>query len=89
MGDVARTSLILRLWEPDPEARWARMQRLARDVFHAMYLNRYLQLRPVSRAAIDAWLLPVAIARTLEDVDHERLSLPPMIESLAIHVEPD
>ncbi len=89
LGDVARTSLILRLLEPDSEARGAGLQRLARDVFHAIYLNRYLQLRPVPRAAIDAWLLPVAIARTLEDIDYERLRLPRLIESLATHVEPD
>ncbi len=89
LGDVARTSLILRLLDPEPDTRGAWLLRRARDVFHATYLNRYLQLRPVTRAAIDAWLLPVAIARTLEDIDYERPILPHLIESLATHAEPD
>ncbi len=89
LGDVARTSLILRLLEPDSDERWAGMLRLARDVFHATYLNRYLQLRPVTRAAIDAWLLPVAVARTVENIDYERASLPGLIESLVTHAEPE
>jgi aminoglycoside phosphotransferase (APT) family kinase protein len=89
LGDVARTSLILRLLEPSPEMSIPWALRLVRDIFHATYLWRYRQLRSVSREAIEAWLLPVAVARTLENVVYERENLPRLIYSLMNHVQPD
>ena len=82
LGDVARTSLILRLLEPSPEMSITWALRLVRDIFHATYLKRYLQLRSVSREAIEAWLLPVAVARTLEGLPYERENLPRLIQAL-------
>jgi aminoglycoside phosphotransferase (APT) family kinase protein len=89
LGDVARTSLILRLLEPLPEMSFGWMLRLVRNVFHATYLKRYQQLCSVSRAAIDAWLLPVAVARTLENVPYEHENLPRFIQSLVTRDQSD
>jgi aminoglycoside phosphotransferase (APT) family kinase protein len=88
LGDVARTSLILRLIEPS-QTSFAWTLRLRRDIFHAIYLRRYLQLRSVSHAAIEAWLFPMAVARTLENVTYEHENLPRFIEALAAHVQSD
>lgn len=82
LGDVARTSLILRLLEPSPAMSIPWALRLVRDIFHATYLKRYQQLRSVSREAIEAWLLPVAVARTLEGLPYERENLPRLIQAL-------
>lgn len=89
LGDVARTSLILRLLEPSPEMSIPWALRLVRDIFHASYLKRYQQRRSVSREAIEAWLLPVAVARILENVVYERENLPRLIHSLMDHVQSD
>ena len=82
VGDVARTSLILRLLEPSPEMSIPWALRLVRDIFHTTYLRRYMQLRSVAREAIEMWLLPVAVARTLEHVPYEHENLPRLIEKL-------
>ena len=87
LGDVARTSLILRLLEPSPEMSIPWALRLVRDLFHVTYLRRYRQLRSVSREAIEVWLLPVAVARTLENVPYEQKNLPRFIEKLMIDAE--
>jgi aminoglycoside phosphotransferase (APT) family kinase protein len=82
LGDVARTSLILRLLEPSPEMSITWALRLVRNIFHATYRQRYMKLRSVSREAIEAWLLPVTVARTLENVPYERENLPRLIQAL-------
>jgi Ser/Thr protein kinase RdoA (MazF antagonist) len=82
LGDVARTSLILRLLEPSPEMSIPWALRLVRDIFHTTYLRRYQQIQSVSREAIEVWLLPVAVARTLENLPYERENLPRLIEKL-------
>ena len=87
LGDVARTSLILRLLEPSPEMSIPWALRLVRDIFHAAYLRRYMQLRSVSREAIEAWLLPVAVARTLENLPYEHENLPRLIHALMNHAQ--
>ena len=87
LGDVARTSLILRLIEPSSEMSIPWALRLVRDVYHAAYLKRYIQLRSVSREAIEMWLLPVAVARTVEKVPYEHENLPHFIEKLMIGAE--
>jgi thiamine kinase len=89
LGDVARTSLILRLLEPSPKMSipWALW--LVRDIFHTTYLKHYQQLRSVSREAIEVWLLPVAVARTLENIVYERENLPRLIHSLMDHAQSD
>ena len=89
LGDVARTSLILRLLEPSPGMSIPWALRLVRDIFHTLYLQRYQQLRSVSRQAIELWLLPVAVARTQEDIVYERENLPRLIHSLMDHAEAD
>jgi aminoglycoside phosphotransferase (APT) family kinase protein len=85
LGDVARTSLILRLLEPSPEMSIPWAVRLVRDIFHTTYLKRYMKLRSVSREAIEAWLLPVAVARTLEKIPYEQKNLPHLIHALMNH----
>ena len=83
LADVARTVVILSVGEPPPGVPNRRLLMQGRDLFRALYLRRYEQLRRVTRTAIDAWLLPVAAARTREDIPNERQPLTALIESLA------
>jgi len=86
LADVARTSLILRIGNPPP-GLGRRLFELVRNLFHAQYLKRYMQLRHVTRDKIDAWLLPVTVTRTLEDIPNERQALAALIESLMARVQ--
>ena len=88
LGDAARTSLILRVGAP-PSSLARGILIIARDVFHNQYLKRYQQLRHVTRDEIEAWLLPVAVARTLEDIPNERQTLPKLIGDLMARVQPN
>lgn len=86
LADVARTSLILRIASPPPgPAR--NLFALVRDLYHTQYLKRYQQLRHVTRDEIEVWLLPVAVARTLEDIPNERQPLAKLIDSLMTRVQ--
>ncbi len=68
LADVARTSLLLRLGALPPGTRGAWLIEIGRNLYHTIYLRRYLQLRPASREAIAAWQMPVAAARLNENV---------------------
>jgi len=86
LTDVARTSLILQIGNPPPGLS-RRLFEVVRDVFHTQYLKRYRQLRHVTRDEIETWMLPVAVARTLEDIPNERQALAALIESLMTRVQ--
>jgi aminoglycoside phosphotransferase (APT) family kinase protein len=88
LADVARTSLILRIGNPPP-GLGRRLFELVRNLFHTQYLKRYMRLRQVTRDEIEAWHLPVAVARTLEDIPNERQALAALIETLMARVQPD
>jgi uncharacterized protein (TIGR02172 family) len=82
LADVARTSLLLSIGEPPPNAKGRYVLTLGRALLHAVYLRRYVQLRQVTRAEVEAWRLPTVIARTREDIPNERHKLAALIESL-------
>ena len=83
LADVARTVVILSVGEPPPGVPNRSLLMLGRDLFRELYMRRYEQLRHVTRTEIDDWLLPVAVARTREDIPNERRPLAALIESLA------
>jgi len=66
LGDVARTSLLLRLPGMPPGYRGGRLIDFLRRRFHAAYLRHYLKLCQHSREELDAWLPVVAAARLEE-----------------------
>jgi aminoglycoside phosphotransferase (APT) family kinase protein len=68
LADVARTSLLLRLGALPPGTRGVWLIEMARQLYHAVYLRRYLQLHPALREDIAAWQMPVAAARLVENV---------------------
>jgi len=68
LADVARTSLLLRMGALPPGTRGVWIIEAGRRLYHAIYLRRYLQLRPASREDIAAWQMPVAAARLVENV---------------------
>ena len=61
-ADVARSSLILRLFAPDAGRASERLVNLARVYAHSRYLKRYLKRSSITRQAIDEWQIPVAVA---------------------------
>jgi aminoglycoside phosphotransferase (APT) family kinase protein len=68
LGDVARTSLLVKHAEvPGPSHLGAAILSL-RAAFHAGYIRRYAETRPIDAGALEAWTLPVAAARLAEPV---------------------
>ena len=76
LSDVARTLLLFRFATDQLEVRIA----FDLEQFHRSYLERYLQLRDVSHQQVEAWELPVAVARLTEGIAAERDSLLAFIE---------
>lgn len=83
LADVARTSLLLQSSTLPPEmpASTRLLLKAIRSRFHSIYLKRYLQLRPASRAELAAWRLPVAAARLSEGIKEEEGRLLAIIEA--------
>jgi aminoglycoside phosphotransferase (APT) family kinase protein len=81
LGDVARTSLLLRLGDLPPGMPGRKRIEAMRSRFHRTWLQRYLQLRPASRRELAAWELPVAAARLNEDIPGEQTTLLGMVEA--------
>jgi len=77
LADVARTVVICTYGVP-PEERFGRF------IFRTMvkiYLRRYFQHSPPSRADLDSWLLPVAAGRLSENIPHETAPLHAFVKS--------
>lgn len=79
LADVARTCLLLSVGSP-PSARAGRLAFVARRWFHALYLRRYLALRPASGDELAAWRLPVAAARLSEGIPEEQEQVLAIVE---------
>ena len=74
LADVARTAVLLTFGEV-PHAGWLvrTLTNTVKGAFLRSYLRRYLELHPgVTRAQVEAWMLPVAAARLQEDIPGER-----------------
>lgn len=72
LGDLARTSLLLRIGTPQQSLvpRW--LVAMLRGRFHRAYLERYLETYPGASERFAAWGPVVAAARLSEDVAGER-----------------
>ncbi len=85
LADVARTTLILRGSVLPPGTSEPRRQKIAemRHLFYQAYLERYTQIRSVSRKAVARWELPIAAARLSEDIANgEKAELLAIVEAL-------
>jgi aminoglycoside phosphotransferase (APT) family kinase protein len=80
-ADVARTSLLLCMAALPPGTRGAWLVDAGRKLYHAVYLRRYLQLRPAVRENIAAWRLPTMAARLNENIAAEQAQLLAAIEA--------
>ncbi len=74
-ADAARTSLMLQIGEPAAGTPMRPVIDVLRRALHAIYLSRYRRLRGVAQTRIDAWMLPVAVARGDEHIAEERARL--------------
>lgn len=83
LADVARTSLLLGMAAPLPEAGDEEKQRLQeiRHHFLRVYLDKYNELRPFDREELEAWQLPVAAARLEEGIAEEEAALLKMVRA--------
>ena len=81
LADVARTWMLLRLAEVPSfiGGRW--LIEAIRNLFYAIYLRRYRQLRPVSQEEMEAWQLPVMAARLRENIPEEEQRLLALVEA--------
>ncbi len=85
MADVARTLLLVRSSEasiPSPAGRLAR--RALGALLIALYLRAYGRRRPLDRARLAAWELPITTARLSEGIAAERAYLLARVRRLAI-----
>jgi Ser/Thr protein kinase RdoA (MazF antagonist) len=76
-ADVARTTVLLR-FGPVLDASWwmRQLANLLRGIFYRTYLRRTLELNPsMTIAAINSWLMPVALARLAEGIPGEKSRL--------------
>ena len=81
LADVARTSLLLTQAALVPGTPGRRVIEAGRRLYHAVYLRRYVQLRPASREEIAAWRLPTLAARLNENIAPEQAQLLAAIEA--------
>ena len=84
-ADFAVTSLILALGDPPPNASlWTRISiRVGRTLFSRAYTSRYRKSRNLSRQDVQAWVLPIAVARLGYEVAAERDQLLTLINQAA------
>ena len=84
LADVARTRVLLTFGEAlDTGWLLRRLINLLRRAFRGSYLRRYLELHPeASRAELQAWMLPVAVARLQERLPGEEGPLREFIRGL-------
>jgi aminoglycoside phosphotransferase (APT) family kinase protein len=68
LADVARTALLFQTGGLPPGVPLPARLLLnaSRAILYSAYLKRYLQLRPAARQEIDAWQLPLMVARLRE-----------------------
>lgn len=79
-ADVARTLLLGRKAAIPSEMPMRHVILWLRSMFTDFYLWRYLQMCPQARAQIEAWALPIAVARLTEGIMEERQGLLNWIE---------
>jgi tRNA A-37 threonylcarbamoyl transferase component Bud32 len=79
LGDVARTSLLIEL----DSARGTNDDSLDRikKLLKGAYVTEYMKICGLGDDDLEAWMLPVAVGRLLEDVPGEKETLTGMIES--------
>lgn len=82
LADVARTLLLFRLAELPPGTAHHWLLELGRTSMRRIYPKQYIALRGASKRDIDAWRLPVAVARASEEIAAERHRLQAYIDAL-------
>jgi Ser/Thr protein kinase RdoA (MazF antagonist) len=84
VADVARTLLLLRSSEASiPSATGRVVRRALVTLLIALYLRAYGRKRPLDRARLAAWELPVTVARLSEGIVEERAYLLARVRRLA------
>ena len=82
-ADIARTLLLLGAGEPPSYTPMMRvLTKTGRRLFIWLYVGAYKRARPLDKAEVRKWALPVAVARLSEDIEQERLRLLGRIEKL-------
>jgi Ser/Thr protein kinase RdoA (MazF antagonist) len=82
-ADVARTLLLLGAGEPPSYTPVMRiLTMMGRRLFIWLYVGAYKRARPLDKAQVRKWALPVAVARLAEDIAEERPRLLRRVEKL-------
>ncbi len=72
LGDVARTWVLSQVGGIPQNGVLRLIISFLRNIFLQTYLRTYFQHAPYKRAELDAWLLPVAVARLEENIESEQ-----------------
>ncbi len=82
-ADVARTLLLLGAGEPPSYTPLMRvLTKVGRGLFIWLYVGSYKRARPLDKAEVRRWALPVAVARLAENIEPERDRLLRRIDQL-------
>jgi aminoglycoside phosphotransferase (APT) family kinase protein len=81
IADVARTSLLLTMGAMQSDTPGRRLLEIGRSLFHHFYMQRYVQLRGISRQEFAAWRVPIAAARLGEGLEEETEDLLAVIDA--------
>jgi len=87
LADVARTALLMQHAAVPPHipGRW--LIETGRALWYRLYLRRYCQLRSISPAQVNSWLLPVAAARLSEGIPEEEERLLALVERASVKMK--
>jgi len=84
LGDLARTSIIVRFAGLPPIGFQRTSQVLLRKLLNTVYLRRYFQLCPGGQYELQRWLIPVVAMRLLEVEPDEQARLLVYLEKLLL-----
>ena len=72
MADVTRTKLMLMMGEPPEQEKLPPDFATMRDEFLKSYLDKYFENQTEELLNPDEWMLPVAVARSCENIEEEK-----------------
>jgi tRNA A-37 threonylcarbamoyl transferase component Bud32 len=82
LGDTARSWMMISRKDMPGAPKDRAWIQFARNIASAAYRKRYQELRPFTQAELDAWMLPVAAARLVENIPGENAMLLRKVERL-------
>lgn len=85
IADFVLSSLILQVATIPKDMKRARLFNMSKTFMLNSYTRKYKQLKPLSKAEINGWIVPVAITRLRDNIESEREKLMQIISDQLMH----